>query len=238
MLLTIVCCNLFFMFLDTLKPLYRLAIVLNIIEEKVPLEEEEKVKGFSNSSDDDLTEKDVTIGSKEMGRYGPELKEDKIEYLDPKEEEKKKQKELERKQMKLKESKKEEEPLISNFIKKIPLAKTKDPKNMTATMGRNDPANLAFTPVQLGNQTMGALQKPMLTLERVESMQTPVPLFDPSATFERAEESKSEEAVTPKEGKLMTPGLNEGLGFNAAEFEKAIKDAKETKDYNFLQYKK
>lgn len=182
---------------------------------------------ISGSNSDSLTEKNVTLGSNELGRYGPQYKDDKIEYVDPKEEAKK----LETKKVRPKTPPKALEPLISNFgPKQIPLANIKDKKAMTGTLERTRGAS---ADARSGIQTTDQFKAPKLTIERVESMQTPAPLMQPTPIRDDREESK-----TPKEAKLLTPGLTGDGGFAGGEFAKALKDAKDTKDYNFLSYKK
>jgi hypothetical protein len=123
----VVGCNMGFLALDSYYPILKLAVIMNIIDESY-LEDPNAnrvVEEFSDS--DDLTEKDVSVNSKDMGKYNAvDYKDDKIDYTDPKEEAKRLE-ELAKKKNRPKSPPKTEEPLISNFgPKTIPLANIKD----------------------------------------------------------------------------------------------------------------
>ena len=217
--------------------------MLNIIEEK-PVDEvaNRMIEEFSDSNEDSLTEKNISIGSDEMGQYGPDYEKEKIEIYDPKKE--LNEEEKKRAPPRPRTPPKTDTPLISNFgPKTIPLSKPKDSMSKTSTFGGTRTPMPAAGPRQ-GNQTATNLQVPSLSIERMESSKTPLqsPLKkDSSLKLPGKEESKSapgpeEESKTPKEGNLLTPNLGGEGGFTGGEFAKALKDAKDTKDYNFLKY--
>lgn len=207
------------------------------------------VEEFSDSNEDDsLTEKNITVGSNEMGHYGPDYEEEKLELIDPKGNLKKKPEEEKRP----KTPPKTEPPLVPNFGPKFSKPEIKEDNPLEDTQREQ---NLR------GQQTAANPPIQKLSMERFESSQTPLPVgtMIESPARKRDEEKQQEEAKagttpsrtpqrmveensdsgksTPKEGKILTPNIPEG-GFTAGEFEKAIKSAKETKDYNYLNYEK
>ena len=192
---------------------------------------------ISASSGDSLTEKNITIGSNEMGDYGPGGKDREIiEINDPK----KNAEILKQKELRPKTPPKTEQPLVSQFgPKAIPLSTPKDP-NLMKTATAIKPGGSIGTPF-----TSKEPSKLMQTLENIH----PSPLdIDPRDSLQiktpKDEEDKKSEpnilspklgtSEIPKEGKILTPNL-EG-GFAGGEFAKALKEAKDTEHYNFIKY--
>jgi hypothetical protein len=240
--------NALFCLIDLYKPLHKLSIVLNIVEEKVADDGANRiVEEFSDSNEDEsLTEKNITIGSKEFGHYGPDYEEEKFELINPKGDLKKTN--LEEKRPKT--PPKTEPPLIPNFGPKFNKPQIKDDFNLGDTQNEeilrgqqtamNPPVSKltierfesSQTPLPAGAMTADPLHKPE-TKDKEESKAEPTPFRTPQRPIEKSDSGRS----TPKEGKILTPNLPTG-GFTAGEFEKAIKSAKETKDYNYLHYEK
>lgn len=243
--------NAIFLVADTYYPLLKLGVILNIIDESALKDPNANrvIEEFSDS-DDSMTERDVTIGSNEVGKYGADYNEDKIEYVDPKDEERRLKKIAEMKSEKKKIIKKKEEPLVSNFgPKTIPLANIPEPideeEDKKSTIGN------------IGNKTAVQPQAKILTPVQIKdpnaTSATPIPSgfvtqpLQPIEEEKRLDESKSSEEKdnkeskesTQKEANLLTPAVSQTPGgFTGGEFEKALKDAKSKSDYNFLPYKK
>lgn len=190
---------------------------------------------ISASSDESLTEKNITIGSNEMGEYGPEGKDrEVIEINDPK----KKEKEKRLKDMRPRTPPKTEQPLVSNFgPKSIPLSTPKDTNMMKTATGLNPAGNL-LTPLSMkpamGAKTPVPMKEPSKLLQSLDNVE-PSPLdIDPRDSLQIKTPKNDNNSEIPREGKILTPNL-EG-GFAAGEFAKALKDAKDTEHYNFIKY--
>ena len=185
---------------------------------------------ISASSDNSLTEKNITIGSNDMGEYGPDGKDrEYIEINDPKKEEKMKK----LKDMRPKTPPKTDQPLVSNFgPKSIPLSTPKDTNMMKTATGIN-PTSIMKTPITAKEpskllQTLDNMQATPLDIDPRDSLQIKTPKdYNPDIP-------KGDSSEIPKEGKILTPNL-EG-GFTGGEFAKALKEAKETDHYNFIKY--
>lgn len=186
------------------------------------------IEEFSLSDSDSLTEKNITVGSNEIENYGPDYTKEQIEIVNPK----KKAEEKKLRDMRPRTPPKTEAPLVSNFgPKPIPLTQPKD-MSQTANIGQK-----LMTPVDVGrlNQTAGAIQPTPLNQSRLTPL-TPAQKESLFMTPIKSEEPKMTPRIQeiPKEGNLLTPSL--GTGFAGGEFEKALKEAKDTQDYNFIKY--
>jgi len=261
-LLVIVSVNAILFAFELYTPLKKLAVILNIVKEEAYDEDANRmIEQFSESGDDDsLTEKNVTIGSKEMLEYGADYNDDRFELFDPDGDIKKEEQKAKRPRS----PPKNQAPLISNFgskvkLKDIPESMMDDNNEMGETMAgetlMRDNTHNQMSSMLTAKRPVGVQQ---LDMERIESSNTPmVPGGLGTATPNREESKFTTEArapqpvsqklyddednseksgESPKEGKLMTPSIGEKDGFNAGQFEKALKDAKDTKDYNNLNY--
>eukprot|EP00344_Euplotes_crassus_P003311 CAMPEP_0197017464 /NCGR_PEP_ID=MMETSP1380-20130617/79554_1 /TAXON_ID=5936 /ORGANISM="Euplotes crassus, Strain CT5" /LENGTH=199 /DNA_ID=CAMNT_0042444565 /DNA_START=3419 /DNA_END=4018 /DNA_ORIENTATION=- len=199
-----------------------------------------------------MTERDMSINSKELGKYGPDYNEDKIEYVDPKAEERKARMKLKKK----KAPKKEEDPLVSNFGPKyIPLAKIEEPEK-TEGEGEGDDDSPKLSQ-NAGNRTaiqnlpgqLTPLQEDKIKTAKIGPGGFGTQPLQPIEEEKRLDESRlsksphSSKGGTPKEGEekeanLLTPALSQPTGFAGGEFGKALVKAKSQTDYNFLPYKK
>ena len=229
--------------IDSYQALLRLGIILKIIDESALKDPNRNrlIEEFSDS--DSMTEREVTLGSKDMGKYGPDYNEDEIEYIDPKEELKKQKKKPKRAIT----PPRDIEPLVSNFgPKTIPLANVKLPakeepeeeeeKERVETGNRTAQPNFAPGPGPVQTPLAGTLPNQGAPLFATQ----PLNPVEEEKRLDKSMSSKGSGGSTPKEGNLMTPAVASATpgGFTAAEFEKAVKDAKKTEDYNFLPYQK
>jgi hypothetical protein len=235
-LLLVVILNIVFLALDTYYPLLKLAVVLNILDESVLDPNRDRiVDDFSNSSDS-LTEKDMTIGSKEMGKYHADYEDDKIEYNDPKE----KVKRLEVTKKKPKTPPKTQEPLMSSYGPKvIPLSNVKE-LDGGSEKSLGDAGIKTLPQMSIGDFLSQEIKGSMTPQPKVEDKsKTPSSPKSDKEEEKNLDKSNSDDGKsTPKEGNIITPAMSKTGGFKTAEFDLALKEANETKDYNFLPYKK
>jgi len=204
LLIIIIATNLLFFVIDSYNALLRLGVILNILDPSVLQDSNANrvIDEFSNS-DDSLTERNVTLGSRDLGKYGPDYKEDEIEYVDPKEAAKK----LEKTTKRPKTPPKGSQPLVSNFgPKTIPLADAKDLIKEGAEEEEKEPDNA-------GNRTAQQNFATPLAMNNIQSdapLMATLPLnpIEEEKILGKSQFSKSNGGSTPKEGNLMTPAVS------------------------------
>lgn len=225
-LLIIICFNLLFVAIDSFKPLHKLGVILNILEERDPDENPNRiVEEFSNTNDTDgsMTEKNLSVGSNNAVYDAVEVKDEDEFMLEGQKEDEEKEdngaKAFKRSGVRPQTPPKTNQPLVSRFNQNIGLAEIKD----DPATGKDAPPAKTPTPLdQAKGNTLAAtgLPKEPTPPKQLtpQSQSTPEPLNPPAAQNEPLEESKG-----PGNKKIITPNVD--TGFAGGDFANALQDS-------------